>query len=682
MKHTIATKFLAFLLAACALVAVFVCGGYALMLESYDLYDITPQEKEEQWYYEAGYPVAWRAAAEAAAMGPGECSQALASQLYGFSNTLNEEHYYVTVWIGEELVHTVSEPLSGGITCKYTITPQYPKVVKITPAYPEDEDTTNPKETDPEDESMLPDFSLPDIEPVREEIVDVWEDGQKLNYELYYYDDGPTYTVSVTMMPSALRDTFYSNLTTLFPYRYHLIWGAVIAMIFAAAAVVYLTCAAGRAKDGTLALGGLNRLPLDAYGLLAVIVGYFPLVMAWQLYSNHNSFTFLTASLAVLCALVVCMLILALVFAFSAQVKLGGGYWWRHSWLGRVFLIHKGWVLRLFAILPVIWQWLLVALLLMVVDVALLIGALSNWWGQKTLVMILFLIACAISLGVIAYGGYCFGVLLQGAKKMAAGELSEKIATDYLRGSFRVCAEEMNTLSETADKAVQSQVRSERMKTELITNVSHDIKTPLTSIINFVDLLGKAHTQEEEKQYLEVLSRQSQQLKKLIEDLMELSKASTGNMTANILPMDAGETVKQALGEFADKLEKVQLTPVFHAPEEPMMIAADGRLTWRVLSNLLSNAVKYATPGTRVYLDLTQAEDAVQLSVKNVSREELRYSPEELMERFVRGDASRNREGSGLGLNIAKSLMEVQHGSLELVLDGDLFKVTLIFPKA
>ncbi len=682
MKHTIATKFLAFLLAACALVAVFVCGGYALMLESYDLYDITPQEKEEQWYYEAGYPVAWRAASEAAAMGPGECSQALASQLYGFSNSLNEEHYYVTVWMGEELVHTVSDPLSGGITCKYTITPQYPKVVKITPAYPDTEETTNPEGTEDEEESMRPTLPLPDIAPVREEVVDVWEDGQKLYYELYYYDDGPTYTISVTMMPSALRDTFYSNLTTLFPYRYQLIWVAGIAMLFAAAAVVYLICAAGRTKDGSLSLGGPNRLPLDAYALLAVAVGYFPFIAAWQLYTNNNSLSFLTASLLVLCCLVVCMLVLAVAFAFAAQVKLGGGYWWRHSWLGRFLLIFRGWMLRLFAVLPVIWRWLLVALLLMAVNVALLIGAMSNWWGQKTLLLILFLIACAVSLGVIGYGGYCFGILLQGAKRMATGEISEKIATDYLRGSFRACAEEMNTLSETADKAVQSQVRAERMKTELITNVSHDIKTPLTSIINFVDLLGKPHTQEEGKQYLEVLSRQSQQLKKLIEDLMELSKASSGNMTAHIVPMDAGETVNQALGEFSDKLEKVQLTPVFHAPGEPIRIAADGRLTWRVLSNLLSNAVKYATPGTRVYLDLAQTETTVQLSIKNVSKEELRYSAGELMERFVRGDASRNREGSGLGLNIAKSLMEVQHGSLELVLDGDLFKVTLTFPKA
>ena len=216
----------------------------------------------------------------------------------------------------------------------------------------------------------------------------------------------------------------------------------------------------------------------------------------------------------------------------------------------------------------------------------------------------------------------------------------------------------------------------------MITNVSHDIKTPLTSIINYVDLLEKPHTEEEGRQYLEVLHRQSQSMKKLIEDLMEMSKATTGNMTVDITQVDAGEAVNQALGEFADKLEKAGLTPVFRYPEEPVAILADGRLTWRVLSNLLSNVVKYALPGTRLYIDLIQLESQVVISLKNISREELNISADELTERFVRGDASRNTEGSGLGLNIAQSLMELQKGQLQLLVDGDLFKVTLLFPKA
>jgi len=228
--------------------------------------------------------------------------------------------------------------------------------------------------------------------------------------------------------------------------------------------------------------------------------------------------------------------------------------------------------------------------------------------------------------------------------------------------------------------AAQKQLKSERMKTELITNVSHDIKTPLTSIINYVDLLQKPHTEEEQAQYLEVLDRQSQRLKKLIDDLMDMSKASTGNMAVDITLVDAVESVNQALGEFADKLDRAQLTPVFRHTEDSVAMMADGKLVWRVLSNLLSNAVKYAMPGTRLYIDLMQLDDTVVISLKNISREALNVDAEELMERFVRGDDSRNTEGSGLGLNIAKSLMELQKGQLQLLVDGDLFKVTLIFP--
>ena len=176
-----------------------------------------------------------------------------------------------------------------------------------------------------------------------------------------------------------------------------------------------------------------------------------------------------------------------------------------------------------------------------------------------------------------------------------------------------------------------------------------------------------------------MLSRQSQSLKKLIDDLMEMSKANSGNLNVELTTVDLVEAVNQALGEYADKLEKARLQPVFRHHQEQTFIHADGRLVWRVLSNLLSNAVKYAMPGTRVYVDLVRKGSKVTLSVKNMSREELNISAEELMERFVRGDASRNTEGSGLGLNIARSLMEVQNGTMELTVDGDLFKVMLVF---
>ena len=307
----------------------------------------------------------------------------------------------------------------------------------------------------------------------------------------------------------------------------------------------------------------------------------------------------------------------------------------------------------------------------------------SVYAGFFRFVFSVWLLAAIVAdVAMVCYGAYAFGILFRGAKAMAKGNLHEKVPTKYLIGAFRGFAEELNALADAAMLAARNQTKSERMKTELITNVSHDIKTPLTSLINYVDLLQSPHTEEEGQQYLEVLARQSQRMKKLIDDLMEMSKASSGNMQVDIAPLDASETITQALGEFSDKLTAARLTPLFNPPEVPVMIAADGRLTWRVMSNLLSNTVKYAMPGTRVYVDLIPLVNYTQISLKNISAEPLNVSAEELTERFVRGDASRNTEGSGLGLNIAKSLMDLQKGSLELLVDGDLFKVTLTFPNA
>ena len=325
----------------------------------------------------------------------------------------------------------------------------------------------------------------------------------------------------------------------------------------------------------------------------------------------------------------------------------------------------------LFSRLPLIWQWLVVGMVL----VLWLLVAVAE---RMESMMVLW---CCCALAVVLYGANCFGALLDGAKRMRSGDLKTKVDDKYLIGTFREFAEELNGLADVAVVAAQNQLKSERMKTELITNVSHDIKTPLTSIINYVDLLEKPHTPEEEKTYLEVLNRQSHRMKKLIEDLMEMSKASTGNISVEIAQIDAAEAVNQALGEFADKLEAAGVTPVFHNTVDVLLLA-DGRLLWRTMSNILSNAVKYALPGTRLYVDVGAVEDKAVISFKNISGAQLNISADELMERFVRGDSSRNTEGSGLGLNIAKSLMELQKGQLQLLVDGDLFKVTLIFPRA
>jgi len=306
----------------------------------------------------------------------------------------------------------------------------------------------------------------------------------------------------------------------------------------------------------------------------------------------------------------------------------------------------------------------------------------NSYIRTEPIFVLIFLAVVLCCVMVILYGGYCFGTILKGARQMARGDLTRKINTRYLYGPFRECGENLNSLSAAAMASARQQMKSERMKTELITNVSHDIKTPLTSIINYVDLLLKPHTPEQETQYLQVLSRQSQRLKKLTEDLVELSKATTGNLSVELTTLDAAETVLQALGEFGDKLEAVPLSVVFRQPEQPVFVQADGRLTWRVISNLLSNTVKYAQSGTRLYVDIVTDGALVGMSFKNISRESLNISADELMGRFVRGDASRNTEGSGLGLSIAAGMMQSQGGSLELTVDGDLFKVMLIFPRA
>ena len=472
----------------------------------------------------------------------------------------------------------------------------------------------------------------------------------------------------------------------LFAARFALI--AVIAVSFClfAAAFVFLMIIAGRdSRTGEVSPKALNKLPLDLYlaaGVCGTILGC---IGAYELldllfYENSN-YNMIILVLLCGCGIGVATLDMGFFMALAAQVKVPGRYWFKNSVCGRVLRFCWKYcrlairsLQKVFGMLPVIWMWIAAGGALGFVLVLICATTNAHWYSVFPL-----FVWCLAFAALVVYCGYSYGVIQKGIKRMKAGDLGEKIKTDWLFGSFKTIAEDLNALADVVAIAAEKQLRSERMKTELITNVSHDIKTPLTSVINYVDLLQQPHTEEEGAQYLEVLSRQSSRLKKLVEDLMDMSKASSGSMAVNITSVDAVEAVNQALGEFSDKLESAQLSPVFRSPDSQLHMLADGRITWRVLSNLLSNVVKYALPGTRVYLDLLRLDKSVVLSVKNISREELNISAEELTERFVRGDASRNTEGSGLGLNIAQSLMQLQRGNLELTVDGDLFKVTLTF---
>ena len=505
-----------------------------------------------------------------------------------------------------------------------------------------------------------------------------------------------------------------------------LMLGMALGLVLFAALAVFLCSVAGRKPDSTeIKAGGFNALPLDLYGggvlALCIALGYLAVEV---IHHAQDASTVLAAML--LLGYGGCVIFVCFCFAFAAQVKMGNWHWLRNSIVGRCTSVALEIIRGIFHLIPTLWSFAL----RIVKDIFKVVSALAvllwSWMKKCLTVTGRLLKKCLVlcektlsllpltwqwivvggvlalmlpisfandskgwavlwglaSLTTILYGSNCFGRLLEGAKRMRSGDLESKVEDKYLVGCFREFAGELNGLADVAMVAAQNQLKSERMKTELITNVSHDIKTPLTSIINYVDLLEKPHTEEEQKAYVEVLSRQSQRLKKLIDDLMEMSKASTGNIQVEIAEIDAVEAVTQALGEFSDKLTAAGLTPVFHQSEENIMLLADGRLLWRAMSNVLSNAVKYALPGTRLYVDVSATQDKAIISFKNISGAQLNISAEELMERFVRGDCSRNTEGSGLGLNIAKSLMELQKGQLQLLVDGDLFKVTLVFPRA
>lgn len=263
---------------------------------------------------------------------------------------------------------------------------------------------------------------------------------------------------------------------------------------------------------------------------------------------------------------------------------------------------------------------------------------------------------------------------------MANGDLSYCVDTSGMKREFREHGENLNSIGRGMAIAVNERMKSERFKTELITNVSHDLKTPLTSIVTYIDLLQKEDIQDEKaKEYIDTIARQSKKLKKLTEDLIDASKASSGALNVNMERVNISELLRQSSAEYGERMEAVNITPVVNMPEEDIYVRADGRLLWRVVENLLQNICKHGMPGTRAYLEARTENGRAVVSFKNISQQQLNIPVEELLERFVQGDESRSRGGSGLGLSIAESLTELMKGKLKLSLDGDLFKVELWF---
>ena len=357
-----------------------------------------------------------------------------------------------------------------------------------------------------------------------------------------------------------------------------------------------------------------------------------------------------------------------LVFAFKVLKKSGGA----------IFRFCKKTLHLIWSFLrsvPLVWKTVIAVVSILFFEFVIL-GAID--WGY-------FWPATWIINAVIGAFVIVIAILLKrikkGTEEIAKGNLYKKIDTKYMFLDIKDHAENINNINDGIAKAVEERMKSERFKTELITNVSHDIKTPLTSIINYVDLLEKEEIENETaKEYVSVLSRQSARLKKLIDDLLEASKASTGNVSVNLTQLELGILLSQALGEYDEKFSNSNLQVVLNKTDDLLLVMADNRHIWRVFDNILNNIAKYAQPNTRVYIDAKRNDKMAEISFRNISKDALNISGDELMERFVRGDSSRNTEGSGLGLSIAKSLTEVQKGNLKIQIDGDLFKVHIAFP--
>ena len=427
--------------------------------------------------------------------------------------------------------------------------------------------------------------------------------------------------------------------------------------------------------------GFWQRIPLDVETALIFLLGMGLIVAAAEVtrwLSPGN------VALAVICCVGCYLISFIWLVDFVVRVKLGK--WWRgmliYKCLAWIWRKVSGFVKKAVGFfrenLSLLWKSVLI---LGGISLLECFGIALTAFSPEMELCIWFLYRGS-TLVLIWVGIVQVNKLKEGAKKLADGDLQEKINTEKMFWEFKKHGDALNSIHDGISLAVEKRMQSEHFRTELITNVSHDIKTPLTSIINYVDLLQKEQIDNEKaKEYLEVLNRQSARLKKLTEDLIEASKASTGSLPVQLEKLELGVFLTQTVGEFEEKITAAGLHVVMHKPEMEVFVNADGRHLWRVVENLVQNICKYAQPDTRVYIDLDDREKEAVISFKNISRYELNISGDALMERFVRGDASRHTDGSGLGLSIAGSLMELMYGKLEIVVDGDLFKVVLHFPK-
>lgn len=544
------------------------------------------------------------------------------------------------------------------------------------------------------------DITLDNVRPINgNELIAINSEEMKKEYFIsqpnYYLDKNYTLHVgkitdvnsywAVSLVPSApvenstseyhtatwVIDIFYAYGQNAFSY---MVGTAILTFV----SFMFLAFAAGHRKNKEgIVLTWFDKIPLE---LFAFLIAFAEISIFYIIVRSVNSRIVQDIPELFLKLVCVCVVFMAALFLFcllSFCVRVKSGTWWQNSILYRVFNPIRNAIVGIVRNLNILKK---MVFLIAVVSLVEFVVIITNTWGLKLIVFWFFekqVLCVAIFLLAIQ-----MHKLQIAGEQMAEGNLSYKVDTTKMFWECRKHGENLNRISEGMTKAVNARMKSERFKTELITNVSHDIKTPLTSIINYVDLLRREELNNEKaSEYLEVLDRQSTKLKKLLEDLVEASKASTGNLPVESERLEAGVFLVQTVGEFEEKLSNIGLKLIIKKPEEAVYIIADGRHLWRVTDNLMSNIYKYAQPDSRVYVTLEATDERVEITFRNMSKYPLNISGEELMERFVRGDKSRNDEGHGLGLSIAKSLTELMDGEMHIIVDGDLFKVILAFQR-
>ena len=491
--------------------------------------------------------------------------------------------------------------------------------------------------------------------------------------------DGNVLSAELMQNPTVRNNVYYDYYIYDFVYSARYSFCIVTVSCLAAALFFgyFIMCGAGRRrKSEEIHLNMADRLPLDLYVLL-LFAGMF--ASGWLAMRLLKEMALWTLFLIIPCLLLISSFTAALLDTVAKRVK--SGTWWNEMLTKKLVVFTWGLIChaagdieKVFMSLTLIWKALIMSSLYLCITLL----TLNSKSGVLT---VLWLIVSVVAIIAICLAVISAEKIRQGAEKLAQGDLSYRIDTEDMLPVFRQHANNLNSINDVLARAVEERTRSEKFKAELITNVSHDIKTPITSIINYVDLLGRENlTDEQRAQYLDVLKRQSARLKKLTVDLVEASKASTGNISVQTEPLDVCEILKQSTGEFSERIADSSLTLELQLTDGPLMIMADGRLLWRVFENLLSNICKYSQPGTRVYVTTRVENGCVVTDFKNISRERLSIPGKDLTERFVRGDSSRSTEGSGLGLSIAKSFTELQGGSFDIITDGDLFKAEIRFP--